>query len=247
MFTAFSGSHQDAIKKGLAARAADAAEVPVWEVPYLPIDPRDVGRSYEAVIRINSQSGKGGIAHLMASEFGLDLPRRLQIEFRNAVQAVADETGKEITAADLWALFEATYLAVPRAHALVEYREAPHEEDGARLRRVQAIVRDATGVDRLMTGIGRGPIDGFIHALRENCAAPIEIVDYREHALAPGSDARAVSYVELRIGEEDRTWHGVGIDEDVTAATLRAVLSALGRHHAATGRITHPASAQRRA
>ncbi|MFZ5533770.1 MAG: 2-isopropylmalate synthase [Pseudomonadota bacterium] len=247
VFTAFSGSHQDAIKKGLAARAADTAEVPVWEVPYLPIDPRDVGRSYEAVIRINSQSGKGGIAHLMASEFGLDLPRRLQIEFRNAVQSVADETGKEITAADLWKLFEASYLAVPGAHALVEYREAPHEDNGARLRRVQAIVRDTAGVDHLVTGIGRGPIDGFIHALRERHAVPIEVVDYREHALAPGSDARAVSYVELRIGDEDRTWHGVGIDADVTAATLRAVLSALGRQHAAVSQRAGPASAQRSA
>ena len=247
VFTAFSGSHQDAIKKGLAARAADTAEVPVWEVPYLPIDPRDVGRSYEAVIRINSQSGKGGIAHLMASEFGLDLPRRLQIEFRNGVQSVADETGKEITAADLWTLFEATYLTVSGGYTLLEYGEAPHEENGTRLRRVQAIVRDAAGVDQIVAGIGRGPIDAFIHGLCEKHAVPIEVVDYREHALAPGADARAASYVELRIGDEDRTWHGVGIDEDVTAATLRAVLNALGRHHAATGQITSPAIAQRRA
>ena len=247
VFTAFSGSHQDAIKKGLAARNADPAAIPLWEVPYLPIDPRDVGRSYDAVIRINSQSGKGGIAHLMASEFGLELPRRLQIEFRNAVQIVADETGKEITAADLWRLFEGSYLAVAGASALVEYREAPHDQNGARLRRMQVIVRDAAGVDQLMTGIGRGPVDGFIHALREKYAIPIEVVDYREHALAPGADARAASYVELRIGVEGRTWHGVGIDADVTAATLRAVLSALGRYRAAATAPASPASAQRSA
>ncbi|HBG51526.1 MAG TPA: 2-isopropylmalate synthase, partial [Gammaproteobacteria bacterium] len=150
VFTAFSGSHQDAIKKGLAARENDPAETPAWEVPYLPIDPRDVGRTYEAVIRINSQSGKGGIAHVMASEFGLDLPRRLQIEFRNEVQIIADSTGKEVKTADLWTIFEHIYLAVPGAHSLVDYREESHGQQD-RLRRVRAVLRDAAGLDQVVT------------------------------------------------------------------------------------------------
>lgn len=234
VFTAFSGSHQDAIKKGLAARENDPVETPVWEVPYLPIDPRDVGRTYEAVIRINSQSGKGGIAHVMANEFGLDLPRRLQIEFRNEVQIIADTTGKEIKTADLWAIFEHTYLAVPGAPRLVDYREDPHGH-GDRLRRVRAVLRDAAGLDQVVTGIGRGPVDGFVHALAEGFGTPIEVIDYREHAIGPGSDARAATYVELKIGGDDRSWYGVGLDEDATAATLRAILSAYARHAAQRG------------
>jgi 2-isopropylmalate synthase len=229
VFTAFSGSHQDAIRKGLAARDADVSPVPVWEVPYLPIDPKDVGRSYEAVIRINSQSGKGGIAHLMASEFGLDLPRRLQIEFRNRVQEVADASGKEIKPADLWAIFETTYLEIPGGHALIDYREEPC--GGAeRQRRVRAVLRDAEGQDHVVSGIGRGPVDGFVHGLADRIGRSIQVIDYREHAMSPGADARAAAFVELTVGEDDRAVFGVGLDEDVTAATLRAVLSAVDRH-----------------
>ena len=234
VFTAFSGSHQDAIKKGLTARDADAAPVPVWEVPYLPIDPKDVGRSYEAVIRINSQSGKGGIAHLMASEFGLDLPRRLQIEFRNRVQEVADASGKEIKAPDLWAIFEAAYLKIPGGHALVDYREEPCGDAG-RQRRVRAMLRDAAGLDQVVTGVGRGPVDGFVHGLADWLGIPIQVIDYREHAMSPGADARAAAYVELTVGDDDKAVFGVGLDEDVTAATLRAVLSAVDRHAARDG------------
>jgi 2-isopropylmalate synthase len=231
VFTAFSGSHQDAIKKGLAARDADASPVPVWEVPYLPIDPKDVGRSYEAVIRINSQSGKGGIAHLMASEFGLDLPRRLQIEFRNRVQEVADASGKEIKAPDLWAIFEGAYLKIPGGHTLIDYREEACG-DTQRQRRMRAVLRDATGRDHVVTGIGRGPVDGFVHGLADWLGIPIRVIDYREHAMSPGADARAAAYVELTVGGDDRAVFGVGLDEDVTAATLRAVLSAVDRHAA---------------
>lgn len=243
VFTAFSGSHQDAIKKGLAARDADASPVPVWEVPYLPIDPKDVGRSYEAVIRINSQSGKGGIAHLMASEFGLDLPRRLQIEFRNRVQEVADASGKEIKAPDLWAIFETAYLKIPGGHALVDYREEPWGDAG-RQRRVRAILRDAAGLDQVLTGVGRGPVDGFVHGLADWLGMPIQVIDYREHAMSPGADARAAAYVELTLGDDDKAVFGVGLDEDVTAATLRAVLSAVDRH-AARGVMQQTEEAQR--
>jgi len=234
VFTAFSGSHQDAIKKGLALHAANPATIPQWEVPYLPIDPKDLGRSYDAVIRINSQSGKGGIAHLMASEFGLDLPRRLQIEFRNCVQIVADANGKELKPADLWEIFAAEYLNVPRGYGLVDYREEPYGEV-AHQRRIRAVLRNASGIDQVVTGVGRGPVEGFVHAVTDWISQPIRVIDYREHAMAPGADARAAAYVELAVGESDDAVFGVGIDEDVTAATLRAVLSAVSRH-----RLRHP-------
>ena len=231
VFTAFSGSHQDAIKKGLSANRADAAAVPIWEVPYLPIDPKDVGRSYEAVIRINSQSGKGGIAHLMATEFGLDLPRRLQIEFRNQVQQVADATGKELKAADLWRIFETNYIKINGGHTLVDYREEACGDAG-RQRRVRTVVRDAMGLEHMVIGMGRGPVEGFVQGLIQRFGTPIRVIDYREHAMGPGADAHAAAYVELAMGNDDRTVFGVGIDENVAAATLRAVLCAVDRHAA---------------
>ncbi len=224
VFTAFSGSHQDAIKKGLAQQDRDG----IWEVPYLPIDPQDVGRSYEAVIRINSQSGKGGIAYLMATEFGLDLPRRLQIEFRDRVQQVTDATGKELMAPALWTVFEQEYLNPQGSRLdLIEYRDEPAGEQG-RQRQIRVGLRDR-GEDRIISGIGHGPVEAFVHALAKYVGQPLNIIDYREHALKPGSDAQAVAYVELQVGDEDRPVFGVGLDGDVTAAILRAVLSAVNR------------------
>jgi len=225
VFTAFSGSHQDAIKKGFAQQDKDA----IWEVPYLPIDPQDVGRSYEAVIRINSQSGKGGIAYLMATEFGLDLPRHLQIEFRDRVQQVADRTGKELTAPDLWTVFEQEYLHPAGSSLdLIEYRDEPAGEQG-RQRQIRVGLRDR-GEDRIISGTGHGPVEAFMNALAKYVGQSLNIVDYREHALKPGSDAQAAAYVELQIGDEDRPVFGVGLDEDVTAAILRAILSAINRN-----------------
>jgi 2-isopropylmalate synthase len=218
VFTAFSGSHQDAIKKGFAQQKPDA----LWEVPYLPIDPADLGRSYDAVIRVNSQSGKGGMAYLLEQEFGLQLPRRLQIEFSRAVQKVADASGREVAAADIHAIFKAEYFdqVTPfayGAHKMVEDSslEEPVQvdvelfEDGAKIAR---------------KGSGNGPIDAFVHAL----GLDIKLMDYHEHAIGSGADARAACYVELRLANGP-TLFGAGIDSNIVTASFKAVLSAVNR------------------
>jgi 2-isopropylmalate synthase len=214
VYTAFSGSHQDAIKKGLAARQADAP----WEVPYLPIDPADVGRTYDAVIRVNSQSGKGGIAYLLATEYGLQLPRRLQIEFSRVVQNVTDATGKEITAAEIHELFSSTYLQI----------EEPYRYVGHRLRKQHTtsleVELETGGTIRRLAGTGNGPIDALISALRLD----LRVMDYAEHALERGAQASAVAYVEIRRGQGSAVY-GVGIDSDLVAASLKAVVSAVNR------------------
>jgi 2-isopropylmalate synthase len=221
VYTSFSGSHQDAIKKAFAARREDD----FWEMPYLPIDPKDLGRSYEAVIRVNSQSGKGGIAYLLEHEYGLNLPRRLQIEFSSAVQAVTDLSGKEVTAADIWSLFEQTYLQPARpyayhAHHLVEDSAANHVRLDSEL--------SVDGIREWLKGEGNGPIDAFVQALSERVGLPISVLDYHEHALSGGANARAATYIELRIGE-GRPLFGVGIDANIVTASLRAIVSALNR------------------
>jgi 2-isopropylmalate synthase len=155
----------------------------------------------------------------------------LQIEFRNRVQEVADASGKEIKAPDLWAIFEGAYLKIPGGHTLIDYREEACG-DTQRQRRMRTVLRDAAGRDHMVTGIGRGPVDGFVHGLADWLGIPIRVIDYREHAMSPGADARAAAYVELTVGGDDRAVFGVGLDEDVTAATLRAVLSAVDRHAA---------------
>jgi len=228
VFTAFSGSHQDAINKGLDAMkaGADRAGVPVedhpWEVPYLPIDPRDVGRSYEAVIRVNSQSGKGGVSYVMKTEHQLDLPRRLQIEFSRAVQAVADSRGGEIAPDQLWSTFAAEYLERRAPLELVRYQV--HDEGDGR-DRIAAEVRIG-GDERELTGIGNGPIAAFVDALTE-AGLDLRVLDYVEHALAAGGDARAACYVECGNGDHVR-W-GVGVDSSIVTASLRAVVSAANR------------------
>ncbi|MGH3358022.1 MAG: 2-isopropylmalate synthase [Nocardioidaceae bacterium] len=228
VYTAFSGSHQDAIKKGLedidriaAERSVPVGEVP-WEAPYLPIDPHDVGRSYEAVIRVNSQSGKGGVAYIMKSEHHLDLPRRLQIEFSRVVQGLTEGEAGEIAPETMWSAFSAAYLE----------RTSPYELENVRTA-VSGDGRDELMVDaridgevRSLKGEGNGPIAAFVDALAAS-DIDVRVLDYAEHALSAGGDANAAAYVECEIGDEI-VW-GVGMDPNIMKASLRAVLSALNR------------------
>ena len=226
VFTAFSGSHQDAIKKGLAAQRAEEAKGNTqWEVPYLPIDPADVGRTYEAVIRVNSQSGKGGIAFLLERDYGLSLPRLLQIEFSQVVQAITDESGKELSAADIHAAFQREYIAPAAPLAYVDHRASHGSAHGALEQLTARLVID--GVETLLTGTGNGPVDAFVQALREGIGADIHVLAYHEHATGTGEDATAVAYVQLRAGT--RPVYGVGLDPNIVTATLRAVVAALNR------------------
>ncbi len=223
VFTAFSGSHQDAIKKGLAANAGQSW----WDVPYLPIDPADVGRTYEAVIRVNSQSGKGGIAYLLEKDHGLRLPRRLQIEFSRTVQALADTTGKELTSVDIWAAFQSDYLQSTEPFRFIEHRTAPGSHTGGTCK-LTATIRE-NGQERLISGKGNGPIDAFTDALNRHCGLDLRVVDYHEHAIGAGANATAVSYVEIRMDGEPEVRFGVGIDSNIVTASLNAVISAVNR------------------
>ncbi|MBD8617952.1 2-isopropylmalate synthase [Sphingomonas sp. CFBP 13728] len=222
VFTAFSGSHQDAIKKGFAAQ--EAKNDTLWEVPYLPIDPADLGRSYEAVIRVNSQSGKGGVAWVIEQDKGLKLPKRLQADFSRHVQAYADETSRELNAADIWGLFERTYM--PQADDRVELRD--YEESGASGQRVFIGRVAIDGEERSISGRGNGLISGVIAAIAESTGPTLDVVDYNEHAIGHGADAQAAAYVECRTAE-GKTVFGVGMDSDIATASVRAVLSAANR------------------
>ena len=226
VYTSFSGSHQDAIKKAFAARK----EADIWDMPYLPLDPKDLGRSYEAVIRVNSQSGKGGIAYLLESEYGVELPRRLQIEFSQVVQGVMDASGKELTAQDLWSLFEGEYglrsTAVPQHQVLEELRTAEGTQV-ALAAQVQVGGR-AFGI----RGTGNGPIDAFVAGLSQVTGESIRVLDYHEHSIGAGANAQAVAYLELRVGE--KTLFGVGMDANIVSASLKAIVS--GLHRATAGR-----------
>ena len=223
VFTAFSGSHQDAIKKGMTAMAGSNSGV--WEVPYLPIDPKDIGRSYEAVIRINSQSGKGGVAYVLATDRGLYLPRPLQIEFSRVVQDVADATGKEITSAAIWDAFKAEYLERTRPLAFVAHLTLPETHASERRRLTAEVMYE--GVKRTVEGHGNGPIDAFVDALRQSFGIDLRVRDYREHAVGAGADARAVAYVEVETG--GRTLWGVGQHANIVTASLTALCSAVNR------------------
>jgi 2-isopropylmalate synthase len=227
VFTAFSGSHQDAIKKGFAAQhAAEANGNAIWEVPYLPIDPADVGRTYEAVIRVNSQSGKGGIAYLLERDYGLALPRLLQIEFSQVVQAIMDATGKEQTPADLHATFEREYIRVDAPIRYIDHRSG-HMAGGLE----QLTARLAVdSIETLVAGAGNGPVDAFVHGMREQLGVDVHVLAYHEHATGTGEDATAVAYVQLRAG--DRNIYGVGLDPNIVTATLKAVIAAVNRAHA---------------
>jgi 2-isopropylmalate synthase len=227
VYTAFSGSHQDAIKKGFEAlqRDAAAAGTPVrdfrWEVPYLPVDPQDVGRSYEAVIRVNSQSGKGGVAFIMKAEHQLDLPRRLQIDFSRVVQARTDEEGGEVTPAEMWQAFSDEYLAEGPVALLTHQTSSVVDRKHA----LSVEIR-VDGQPRQVEGAGNGPISAFCDALA-SVGIDVRVLDYTEHALSAGSDAQAAAYVECEIGGQ--FWWGVGVDSNTATASMRAVLSALNR------------------
>jgi 2-isopropylmalate synthase len=242
VYTAFSGSHQDAIKKGLEALETEAVEAghPVdehpWEAPYLPIDPKDVGRTYEAVIRVNSQSGKGGVAYIMKSEHKLDLPRRLQIEFSRAVQRTTDDEGGEMSPTAIWDAFRAEYLD----------RDAPlklnsvHTSSAAGEKDALSVNVYVDGELRTLTGTGNGPIEAFVNSLNELVAdeqakgnpayderGDVRVLDYAEHALSSGGDAIAAAYVECAV--HDQILWGVGLDANIVTASLKAVISAVNR------------------
>jgi 2-isopropylmalate synthase len=222
VYTAFSGSHQDAIKKGMEARAREGGEG-LWEVPYLPIDPSDVGRTYEAIIRVNSQSGKGGVAYVMQHDHKLELPRRLQIEFAQSVQRIVDAEGGEQTPQQIWEAFVGEYLAEGRL-ALGGYRV---EGDGAgEVDQLDATLMLA-GVEHRVTGSGNGPIAAFVTALTDELGMQVSVRDYQEHALGAGAGAQAAAYVEVDAGDEV-SW-GVGIHQSIVTASLRAVVSAVNR------------------
>ena len=217
VYTSFSGSHQDAIKKAFTAYK----EGDIWDMPYLPIDPKDLGRSYEAVIRVNSQSGKGGIAYLLESEYGLQLPRRLQIDFSQVVQREMDATGKELSAADLWNLFEREY----GLHQVKAPQYQLNETDG-----VVSLAAKVTVNEQVheLQGQGTGPIDAFVQALAEATERTVRVMDYTEHAIGEGASAKAIAYVEMRVDDAYTCW-GVGVDANIVSASLRAIVSGVQR------------------
>ncbi|MDP3848253.1 MAG: 2-isopropylmalate synthase [Pseudomonas sp.] len=217
--TAFSGSHQDAIRKGFAQQDPNG----IWEVPYLPIDPADIGRSYEAVIRVNSQSGKGGISFLLEQEYGISLPRRMQIEFSQVVQKETDRLGLEMTAEQIYSLLNSEYLQARTPYALKSHKL--QEEHGTSAVDVEVI---SAGASQHWRGIGKGPLEALVAGL----PVAVEIINYAEHAIGAGTNAKAAAYIELRVNGE-RALHGVGIDENLTTASFRALFSALNRALAA--------------
>ncbi|MDQ1489345.1 MAG: 2-isopropylmalate synthase [Actinomycetota bacterium] len=220
VYTAFSGSHQDAIKKGFEALGTD---YDVWEVPYLPIDPKHTGRSYEAVIRVNSQSGKGGVAYIMKAEHGFDLPRRLQIEFSRTIQTISEDTGTEISPVRMWEAFESEYLATDNAVQLISH-ETTTGPSGAKVTAQLTV----DGQHRTVVGEGVGPIDAFVAALQADLGVDLDVTDYSEHATGAGSGATAVAYVETQSGDGVILW-GVGQHESILTASLRAIVSAVNR------------------
>ncbi|MFT6581641.1 MAG: 2-isopropylmalate synthase [Alphaproteobacteria bacterium] len=225
VFTAFSGSHQDAIKKGMAS--IQESNSGMWEVPYLPIDPLDVGRSYEAVIRINSQSGKGGIAYLLEQDYGIVLPRRLQVEFSQVVQSVTDKTGKEVTAADIWEIFQDEYLRPVTPLEFIEQRTVPAAH-ASEMRDINAGVR-FKGDDKTIGGKGNGPISAYVEALGRECGLTFHVLDYSEHAAGHGEDATAIAYVEIETPGDETPLFGVAMNPNIVTASLKAVTSAINR------------------
>ncbi|MFG2285432.1 2-isopropylmalate synthase [Streptomyces sp. NPDC048595] len=232
VYTAFSGSHQDAIKKGFDAMEAEAAAAGKtvdeieWAVPYLPIDPKDVGRSYEAVIRVNSQSGKGGIAYVLKNDHKLDLPRRMQIEFSRIIQEKTDAEGGEVTPAAIWSVFQDEYLPNPEnpwGRIQVKNGQSTTDRDGVDALTVEAVV---DGQDTVLTGSGNGPISAFFDAL-QGIGVDVRLLDYQEHTMSEGASAQAASYIECAIG--DKVLWGIGIDPNTTRASLKAVVSAVNR------------------
>jgi 2-isopropylmalate synthase len=224
VYTAFSGSHQDAIKKGFGALPDDYS---VWAIPYLPIDPKHVGRSYEAVIRVNSQSGKGGVAYVMKEEHGFDLPRRLQIEFSRTIQHITEDTGTEITPESMWKAFQTEYFPTTPTFRLKSHELRTSATESGNRTNVDATV-EHNGVLVMVKGEGAGPVEAFVRALRTEFIDSFDVVDYTEHAIGSGANARAVAYVESSTESDEPRW-GIGVDENITTASLLAVLGALDR------------------
>ena len=225
VFTAFSGSHQDAIKKGLSDIRNSNRET--WEVPYLPIDPQDVGRSYEAVIRINSQSGKGGVAYLLEKDHGLSMPRRLQIEFSQVIQKIADESGKEISPSDVWDNFQTTYLNESGSYEFVDHNiNSKANKEGSQTDEIEINLKVNDEIISI-TGTGNGPIDAMVNSIKDYLKLDIKISDYHQHAISAGSDAKAVAYSELLLNGKS-VW-GVGIHQNTVIAGFESVISGLNR------------------
>ena len=225
VFTAFSGSHQDAIKKGLSA--LEKSNKPEWEVPYLPIDPADLGRSYEAVVRINSQSGKGGIAFILEKDHGVSLPRRLQINLSEKVQKVADETGKEVMSRDIWKVFEKNYIAVTGQLELINYALSSSEDSSGNTSDQVEITLKDKNMEVKLTGIGGGPIEAFISAVNDHFLKSISVSDYHQHSVTSGSDAKAAAFIELTLAGKNE-W-GAGIDGNTVKASFQAIVSGLNK------------------
>ena len=224
VFTAFSGSHQDAIKKGFSARKKANSEL--WEIPYLPIDPADLGRNYDAVIRVNSQSGKGGIAYLLEEDYGIELPRLLQVEFGKVVQGIADATGKELSSATIYEVFEKEYLNAVGDLEFVDHQTTVDSHASER-RKLTATIKHK-GADMNVEGVGTGPIDAYMKALADNFDLDIKVNDYREHTTGVGADAVAIAYVEMR-GSDGLPIFGVGRHANIVTASLKAITSAVNR------------------
>jgi len=224
VFTAFSGSHQDAIKKGF--EALKQSNSGLWEVPYLPIDPKDVGRDYEAVIRINSQSGKGGIAYILEQDYGLRLPRKLQMQFSNVVQEMADRTGKEITGPDIWHAFNEEFLEQLTPYKFIEQRTLP-DPHASELCNLSAIIEEK-GYRLSIEGKGNGPLDAFLGALASHIGIAVQVVDYSEHSISQGNNAKAVTYLEVKTAL-GKTVFGVGMDANILISSLKAAVSVINR------------------
>jgi len=224
VFTAFSGSHQDAIKKGFGAmKQSNSGE---WAVPYLPIDPQDVGRDYEAVIRINSQSGKGGVAYILEKDHGLTLPRKLQMEFSQIIQEIADQSGKEISSEMIWKAFNDEYLSLETPYGFLG-QQSSTDTHASEVRNLTATLRE-NGKEVKVSGQGNGPIDAFMDALKKHSGIELKVIDYREHSVGLGNDAAAVAYLETRL-KDGRTVYGVGMNPNIVTASLKAVVSAANR------------------
>ena len=220
VFTAFSGSHQDAIKKGFSA--IKNSNDPKWEVPYLPIDPADLGRNYEAVVRINSQSGKGGVAFLLEKDHGVSLPRRLQISLSQKIQKLADETGKEISSSQIWEIFEQSYLSPKNNFSYIKHESSSKDEI-----HTLELTMNMQNSETLIKGTGNGPIDSFINGLSEKIGMQIKVADYHQTAISSGSDAKAAAYIELE--KDGKTFWGVGINPNTTRASFDAIIVGLSK------------------
>ena len=220
VFTAFSGSHQDAIKKGFSA--IKNSNDPKWEVPYLPIDPADLGRNYEAVVRINSQSGKGGVAFLLEKDHGVSLPRRLQISLSQKIQKLADETGKEISSSQIWEIFEESYLSPKNNFSYIKHESSSKDEI-----HTLELTMNMQNSETLIKGSGNGPIDSFINGLSEKIGMQIKVADYHQTAISSGSDAKAAAYIELE--KDGKTFWGVGINPNTTRASFDAIIVGLSK------------------